>query len=477
MRHSAPAADADAAADILPSLRSLPLLAELPPEDLERMARLTARLHVPSGTVVMEEGTEGDGLYILVDGELEVTRREGASGILLAIQGPGTFLGEMSLIEKAPRNATVRALRPSELLVIPAAELNALLAASPAAALTILQTFASRLRSTEASLRQNAKLASLGTLAAGLAHELNNPASALSRSAAALMPAVDELDRCARRIGQLGLGPDLLARLQELGAGAPTDGEDVIEPSALNDAEDELIGWLDERGMERPVDLGPPLALCGWTPRRLESALLDFPVAAATPILAWLGARCAVMALADESRTAAGAVSAIVKAVKSNTYLGQAPVQSVDVAEGLESTLLLFRDRWSPRIRVLREYDPALPRIEAYGGELNQVWSNLVENAIQALDGEGTIQVRAGAGRDGVTVEVEDSGPGIPADVLPRIFDPFFTTKPFGSGTGLGLHVAYSVVRKHRGAISASSRPGRTVFTVHLPLRLAAPGT
>jgi signal transduction histidine kinase len=477
MRRSATAADADAAPDILPSLRSLPLLADLPAEDLERIAGLTVRLHVPSGTVVMEEGTEGDGLYIIVDGELEITRREGSSEILLAVQGPGTFLGEMSLMEKAPRNATVRALRPSELLVIPAAEFNAILAASPAAALVLLRTFASRLRSTEASLRQNAKLAALGTLAAGLAHELNNPASALSRSAAALMPAVEELDGCARRIGQLGLGPDLLARLHDLGARGPTGGEAIIEPAALNHAEDELIGWLDERGMGRPVELGPPLAFCGWTPRRLESALLDFPVAAATPILAWLGARCAVMALAHESLTAAGAVSAIVKAVKSNTYPGRAPVQAVDVAEGLDSTLLLFRARLSPGIRVLRDYDPALPRIQAHGGELNQVWSNLVDNAIQALDGEGTIRIRAGAGRDGVTVEVEDSGPGIPADVLPRIFDPFFTTKPFGRGTGLGLHVAYTVVQEHRGAISVSSRPGRTVFTVHLPLRLPPPGT
>jgi signal transduction histidine kinase len=202
---------------------------------------------------------------------------------------------------------------------------------------------------------------------------------------------------------------------------------------------------------------------------------VQVPTAHAAAVMEWLAACCAVAALVEESRAAATAISDIVQAVKAHSYLGQAPIQPVDVRDGLESTLVVLRGRIKAGIQIVRDYAADLPRIEAYGGELNQVWSNLIDNAILAAGPEGTITLRA-ATRDGcVVVEVSDTGPGIPAAQLSRIFDPFFTTRPPGSGTGLGLHVAHTIVRRHRGAIHVASRPGCTVFTVQLPLRLPPP--
>jgi signal transduction histidine kinase len=469
-----PAASAHTIGDRFPFLGSLPLLRDLPVPELERIARVATRRMVPAGGVVMEEGTEGDGLYIVVDGELEVSRRDGEGEVVLAIQGPGAFLGEMSLLERAPRSATVRAVRPSELLIIPVAGFHDLLATSPTAGLTLLRTFANRLRSTEAVVRQSAKLASLGTLAAGLAHELNNPASALARGTLALDPAIEDLDRCARRIGELGLGSELRARLDRMG-GSEALASAARSLAALNRAEDELTGWLDRRGFDRPVAMAGPLALCGWTPDRMEMLVDGLDSGHDLAILEWVAARCALAALGQETRTAASAITDVVEAVKAHTHLGQAPVQTIRVPDGLETTLVLLRGRFGPEVEVVRDFEPDLPAIEAYGGELNQVWANLIDNALQAMGDRGTLELRTAARGEGVMVEVVDSGPGIAPEVLPRIFDPFYTTKPVGTGTGLGLHVAYTVVRRHGGQLRVTSRPGRTAFTVELPLRLLRP--
>jgi signal transduction histidine kinase len=469
-----PAASAHTTEDILPFLGNLPLLRDLPVRELERIARLATRCTALAGDVVMEEGTEGDGLYIVVDGELEVSRREGESEVVLAIQGPGAFLGEMSLLERTPRSATVRAVRASDLIVIPAPGFHDLLINSPSAGLTILRTFASRLRSTEAAMRQSAKLASLGTLAAGLAHELNNPTSALARGTRALEPAIDDLDRCARRIGELGLGSELRERMARMG-GSDGLAQATHSLAALNRAEDELTDWLDRRGFDRPVAAAGPLALWGWTPDRIEMLVDGLDDGQDVAILAWVTARCALAALAEETRTAASAITEVVEAVKAHTHLGQAPVQTVRLADGLESTLILLRGRFGPGMEVVRDFAPDLPAIEAYGGELNQVWANLIDNALQAMGDRGTLALRTAAWGEGVVVEVVDSGPGIAPDVLPRIFDPFYTTKPVGTGTGLGLHVAYTIVRRHGGQLRVTSRPGRTAFTVELPPRLPRP--
>jgi signal transduction histidine kinase len=462
--------------DVVGILAAMPLFQDLSRDDLERLAGVATVIDVPAGATLMEEGDEAAALHVLLTGELEVTRREGGGDILLAVLSPGAFLGEMALVAGARRNATVRALRPARLLVIGPAEFHAVLAASPGAALTLLRTVAGRILSTEAAVRQNAKLASLGTLAAGLAHELNNPASALRRGSAELPAAVAALDRAARRVGRLDLSPMALEAVERIADTEAAGRAPRLDTLALAAAETALAEWLERHGVERPVDRSAPLALRGWSPDHLATAVDPLPAGHRAPVLEWLAARSALAALVDEARAASAAVSDIVTAVRAHTYLGQAPVQMVDVVTGLESTLVILRSRLAAGVELARDYEPDLPAIEAYGSELNQVWANLLDNAIHAVSGRGRIEVRARRGRDGVAVEVEDSGIGIPPEVLTRIFDPFFTTRDQGAGTGLGLHVAYTVVRKHRGRISVASRPGRTVFTVELPLRLSATG-
>jgi signal transduction histidine kinase len=455
-------------------LQEIPLLAGLPRELLTDVASHTRRLRVPAGQVVMHEGTTGDGLYLLVEGELEVTRRCGEQEVVLAVFGSGAFLGEMSLVEHTPRTASVRTLRDSELLVIEPEDFERLLERSPATALTLLRTVLARLRSTEASLIQHGKLASLGTLAAGLAHELNNPAAALRSGLPHLRDALAELERAAARLGSLGLLSIAEARLEVPGGAADRPVAAPFGPDAI-EAEDRLLDWLEAHGVEHSVRMASPLLLAGWTPAALTEFLEGLDARHVTPVLDWLAVRCAASALIDEMSLSAGAISDIVAAVKAHSALGQPLIREQDVVQGIESALLILGRRLRDGITVLRNFDPMLPRVEAFGAELNHVWANLIENAIDAMRGRGTLELRAAGIGNALIVEVTDSGPGIPSKLRERVFDPFFTTKPIGSGTGLGLHVAYNIVRRHGGTITVESRPGRTTFSVVLPLRIRSP--
>jgi signal transduction histidine kinase len=454
-------------------LRRLPLFAELSAPDLDRLCRLARRVEVPAGSVVMEEGSEGDGLYIIVDGELEVSKQEGGRDVVLAVRGPGEFLGEMSLLEQAPRSATVRATRPSELIVIQPGEFHALLAASPAAVAGILRVMAARLRSTESSLMEQEKLASLGTLAAGLAHELNNPAAAIRRAASHMADALDAWRRWSAELGTLTLTEAQTSRLRELEAESARPGPARTDVVACSLEEDRLSEWLEEGGVERAWEVAPPLVAYGWTVERVTGLGDIFGPRQLPPVLHWLAAALNARALAQEMDAGAAAISAIVDAVRKYAYLDQAPVQEVDVRETLETTLLILRHRLKQGVQVQRDYAPDLPRIEAYGSELNQVWTNLIVNALDAMGDSGRLELRAHAVPDQVVVEVVDDGPGIPPDIKPRIFDPFYTTKPPGAGTGLGLHIARNiVVNRHRGRIRVDSRPGQTRVEVSLPVRV-----
>jgi signal transduction histidine kinase len=476
---SAPrAVDAPAGpADVAGLLAPLPLLADLSADELRALARRAEHVTVAAGHVVMEEGTPGDGFVIVVRGELVVSRRDGAGEIVLGLAGPGEFLGEMSLIESVPRSATVRAAVASELLVLRADAFHALLAGSPAAALTILRTFVSRLRSTEAALLQQARLVSLGTLAAGLMHELNNPAAAVARGADQLGAAHAELDRCAARIARLGLAAELAERLPAGGmppvaapAGGPAAAADEVG-DALNAAGDELAAWLEERRTPAAVRLAQALAGRGWTVAGLDDVTAGLAPEPAAAAVAWLAARCEVALLAEELGAAAGAISELVGAVRAHAAPGPPVLRQVDVVQALERALVVLRGRLGPGIEVVRDLPPGLPPVEAHGAELNQVWANLIDNAARAMGGAGRLELRARGEADGVRVEVADAGAGIPPEALPRVFDPFFTTRPEEGGSGLGLHIAWTTVRRHGGGIEVSSRPGRTVFTVMLPYR------
>ena len=436
----------------LDALQATPIFGEVPPELLRRLAAQAQPLSLHAGDFLIVEGDQADDLFVVVSGELDVTKRSGTSEIPLARVGPGSIQGELAALERGKRMASVRAVTDAEVLRIPYAAVRDLLSGGPDAALGIIRTVIGRLRAMEATLRQREKLAGLGTLAAGLAHELNNPAAAIRRS-------VDALDQAIAARNEMH-PPHALTELRP-STRAPLVGlarADAVEEIG------ELVG--DEAAAAALVD-------GGWSVDELRGAFDGLAPDAARDAAAWLAATATVETLLGEVRMAGDRISEVVGAVKSYAYLDQAPVQRIDVRKGLDDTLVILRHKLKAGVEVTRDYDPRLPEIEAWGSELNQVWTNLIDNATDAMNGHGEISIRAASteGRE-VTVTICDNGPGIPPDVLSKIFEPFFTTKPPGVGSGLGLHISHNVVMRHGGRIEVETEPARTCFIVTLPVTL-----
>jgi signal transduction histidine kinase len=452
-------------------LRRLPLFAALPESDLQTLYTQARTLRVPGHHLLIEEGAPGDALYILISGELEVTKRSGAHDIKLDVRRPGEVIGEMSLLDNAPRSASVRTLTDSELLMISQEVFERVLKGSSSAALAILHTVTQRLRQNEALLHEKEKMAGLGTLAAGLAHELNNPAAAVRRATAQLRELLLKWQRAMSALDALDLDDHQSQHVADLRTSMARRAVEPVDldPLARSDLEGQVEQWLEAHGVENAWDLAPTLVGFGWAPDDFEHLASHFSSAEITTLAESLGTGSAVYSLLDEVSKGAERISEIVKAVKSYSYLDRAPVQAVDVHEGLDNTLVILRHKLKNNIRITREYAPDLPRIEAYAGELNQVWTNILDNAVDALNGQGEIRLRTQLDGDHVLVDLIDNGPGIPPEIQSRVFEPFFTTKPPGVGTGLGLNIAYNIVHKHYGEIQLDSAPGRTAFRVRLP--------
>jgi signal transduction histidine kinase len=440
--------------------------------DLDRVAARVDAIDVAADALLWEEGSAPEALYVIAAGEFAITKRvAGADGdTLVNVCGPGEVLGEMSLLEQLPRSATVRATRPSHVLRLGADAFDEILRASPAIALAILRVVTARLRNTESVLRQFDKLTGLGRIAAGIAHELDNPAAALVRGAADLDDIARGLAAVAIDLSRASADVAVLDALAAAHATAP-----ALSPLERSERETSIRAALDRHGVADAWSIAPALANAGWTAGRIDDAAAKLGAARA-PGLRWLGLGRAAVDLLDEQRSGAKKISAIVASVRRYSHLGAAAVTRLDVRDGVESAITLLSHRLKG-MRIARSYAADVPAIDAYGAELEQVWTNLIDNAADAAGDGGAIEIAIARDGDagGVAVEIADDGPGIPADVLPRLFEPFFTTKPPGSGTGLGLHIAYDVVvRKHRGRIDVASRPGRTAFRVVLPARAGA---
>jgi signal transduction histidine kinase len=439
------------------ALRAAPLFAGLANGDLEKLAATVEAQRLSPGEFLLREGDPGNAMFVVVSGELEVTKRAGATEQPLARVGPGAIQGEIAALQGTERQASVRAITEVEVLRIPREGLLALLDSGPEAALALVRTVLERLRALELFVRQREKLAGLGTLAAGLAHELNNPAAAIRRSVSSLSEAIAARDKLHPPHDLMGIQPHLDR--------APKD------PLERADAVDEFQDFVGDS------EAAAALVDAGWSADELRSAFEGMEPDAARESAAWLAASANIDALLDEVAMAGGRISEIVGAVKSYTYLDQAPVQRIDVRKGLDDTIVILRSKLRAGVDVTRYYAPDLPEIEAYGSELNQVWTNLVDNAVDAMDGRGAIDIYADPTDDGgVQVKICDTGPGIPPEVLPRLFEPFFTTKAPGVGTGLGLQITHSVVSRHGGRIEIESEPGKgACFIVTLPPKVAPP--
>jgi signal transduction histidine kinase len=328
----------------------------------------------------------------------------------------------------------------------------------------------------EVALRQSEKLATLGKLSAGIAHELNNPAAAVRRGAAQLDNSLGHLQQAHVRLRELNLSAQQMKSLEVFDKLAQSRAQKAIFLDALarSDREAEWEAWLEDQGIENAWEIAPTLVNLGFAQDELADLAATLNPAQLSAVLTWLDSDASIYTLVGEIGMGAGRISEIVKALKAYTYLDQAPVQNVNLQDGLENTLIILRSKLRDGIIVRRDYAPDMPTIEAYGSELNQVWTNLIDNAIDAVHGRGELTLRTRHDGQWAIVEIEDNGPGIPEEVQAHIFDPFFTTKPPGSGTGMGLNITHHIiVNQHKGRIAVYSQPGKTRFEIQLPLQLA----
>ncbi len=440
-------------------LHKVELLANVPQSDLDLLTASLTDRSLARGEVLFEEGDHGDMAYIVTEGELEILKESGGRRVRIAVLGHGLIVGETALLTEAPRNATARALTDVELVAISKEAFNTVVSNSAAATRALFDVSLQRWRELEERLKQSERMAQIGVLTAGLAHEMNNPASAVHRGASELGPAID--------------------RYQMAFAAIP---HGVVVPSLPDHTHRPVLSGIERADRETAVEdaLGNRGITEGW---RLAGALVDAGITEddiaaieadhAVEVVGALAAAAEVRSLLAEVEEGARRMSELITALKSYSFLDQAPVLAVDVTRGIEDTLLILRSKMNG-IKIERNYDPDLRPITAYGSQLNQVWTNLIDNASDALADSGTpdpvITIETASDDDNVIVRISDNGPGIPPAVIDRIFEAFYTTKEPGRGTGLGLDTSYSIiVKQHRGDISVASEPGKTVFTVTIP--------
>ena len=453
-------------------LRKIPLFSDLSGEDLKRLCGMAEEVRLEAGGELFGEGSSGDLAYVIMEGQVEISKVSDGTSVLLAIRGAGELIGELALLEDAPRMASARAVSDCRLLAIGRERLGELLSSSPSSARAMLRTVTDRLKETEAMLRQKEKMAHLGTLAAGMAHELNNPASAVQRGSVQLATALTHILELPSAFHQPGLSSgqmqELDKRLRDVARRA--DRPENLDPLERSDREEIIEDWLQLRKIEDREVHAPELADMGYEIKDLDELEQKFSGQHLQAVIVLLCASYVAYKVLREIAQGSGQIAAIVKAMKSYVYLDQAPVQDVDIHEGLENTLIILKHKLKRGITVHRDFAAEIPPVRAYGSELNQVWTNLIDNAADALEGTGEIHLKTRLDDSWVVVEVEDSGPGIPEQHRPQMFTLFFTTKPMGKGSGQGLHISHNIVSRHGGSMDFRSRPGKTVFTVCIPV-------
>lgn len=423
------------------------------------------------GDALASEGERTGFFDLLLEGEIRISRTYDRQSILMAVTKPGNYLGETMLLLDIPWLAMARVSKPAKLLRFSEENFWKMMSACPSIAREIFRASANRMRNMEGYSQQREKLVSLGTMAAGLAHELNNPAAAARRAAAHLQETTDKVQTLLCKLSKT-LGPE---HWQQLVNAAQESSERLAKAAVLDhlersDRADAIASWLDDQGVATAWDLAPTFVNSGLDKAWLEELTGKLPEASRADALGWLEARLNLKELLAQVEQSTTRIGELVKAIKSYSHMDQTPMQELDVHEGLESTLTMLGHKLK-NMTVVRAYDRSIPRIMAYGSELNQVWTNLIDNAIDSVNGTGKICVGTSLEDNQLVVEIVDNGHGIPPEVQSRMFEPFFTTKSVGSGTGLGLVISNRIVAdRHGGEIEFESKPGETRFKVRLPI-------
>ena len=459
-------------------LRSLGLFDGLRDDQLAELVEGGTEVRVEPGVVLFREGEHADFWWVLLDGAVDLVRHVGREDTVVArMDAPGRWAGGFrAWDEQGVYLATGRGATEGRVLRVPAAVLRERSSAWFPFAGHLIEGLYHTARSIESTARQREALVTLGALAAGLAHELNNPAAAATRAVDALEAECQTLLSSLGRLAHNEISAGQFIALDELRREIGPEAA-VTDPLTLADEEDAVSSWLIDHGVVREWIIAPALAAAGADLAWCERAATVLEGSALQPGLEWVASVSSVATLLSEVKQSTRRIFELVAAVKSYSQMDRASIQQVDVTEGLESTLAMLGQKLRDRVTVVRDYGADVPRIEGYAGELNQVWTNLIDNAVEAMDGVGTLRVTTRAEGAHVVVEIGDTGPGMSPEVAARAFEAFYTTKDAGKGPGLGLDIARRiVVERHGGTISIDSRPGDTELHIRLPVRRASPG-
>jgi signal transduction histidine kinase len=450
-------------------LALFPVFADLPDDQLEWFLSRAQEVDLKAGEVYAKQGDPPDAMFVLLEGEFEWRGEFGGDTTVIAGK-VGDVTGALPFSRMKQFTVTGRALKGGRILRFPAALFPDLIQKMPELAKRLVGVMSDRIREITKLEQQRDRLAGLGKLSAGLAHELNNPASAAKRAAAQLRDTLKRIKDASHELGRRDLTPTQKAEIEKLESSITQ--RDELPPDALtmSDLEDQIDSLLRSHGQNDLWQLAAELAQRGIQPAALESLFENLGAGTARAALLRLAASVEVASLLNEIESSTSRISELVRAIKEYTFMDQAPVQNVDVVKSLETTLTIMNHKLKRGVTVRRDYQPIPLLVNSFGSELNQVWTNLIDNAIDAMSGQGELRVRTYRDAGCVVVEIGDNGAGIPPDVVPHIFEPFFTTKGVGEGTGLGLDTVQRIVKKHRGNIQVRSNPGDTRFQVWLPL-------
>jgi signal transduction histidine kinase len=457
--------------ELVAKLRKVHVFEDLPDEDLAWFISQCEERRAAPGDIIVREGEAPDFMMVMLEGEMRARTEHGnPDGPVFTVQA-GEVTGMLPFSRLKIVGVTGRAVLPSHYLGFPVTQFPALFQRLPELVRRLVGLLADRVRSVTRAEQQHEKLAALGKLSAGLAHELNNPSAAARRSAAALRDCLLRLREAARTTE---IGPEdcgLLAEREE-------EIRTTLKPAQFKDEfarverEEAIQSWLESHKVADAWKLSPSLAEAGLT----DAHLASFAAAAGAsvgPELTRFATLLEMERIAEELEHSSARISDLIKAIKEYSYMDQGPMQEVDIERGLETTLTIMNHKLKRGITVVRDYASNLPKVMASGSELNQVWTNLIDNAADAMNGNGKLTVRTTRENDFVLVEIADNGVGIPPEALSRIFDPFFTTKGVGEGSGLGLDVVSRIIKNVGGHISVTSVPGDTRFQVRIPIQQA----
>jgi len=450
-------------------LLRLSVFANLPEDQIVWFISQSQELALKPDEIYVHEGDPADAMFVVLDGQLQI-KGEFAGGLVTFVAQAGDVTGVLPFSRMKQFPLTGRALTSSRVLRFPAAQFSALVQKMPELTSRLVAKMSDRVREATRIEQQRDRLVGLGKLSAGLAHELNNPASAAKRAAAQLRDTLRRIKDASLELGRRELTPTQRTEIEKLESFFTQRNQPPPDALTSSDLEDQIDSLLRNHGQDDLWQLAAELAQRAIQPSAIESLFERLDAGTARAALVRITASLEIASLLNEIESSTSRISDLVRAIKEYTFMDQAEVQNVDIVKSLETTLTIMNHKLKHGVMVQRDYQPLPLLVNSFGSELNQVWTNLIDNAIDAMNGEGELRVRTYRDDGCVVVEIGDSGPGISPEVMAHMFEPFFTTKGVGAGTGLGLDTVQRIVSKHRGNIQVQSKPGDTRFQVWLPL-------